>query len=128
MIRRIEGLPRGVFAFEVDGLPTREIVDEVMIDFDATVGDSYDMALLIEFLPTLQSNTAFAELRFEDWLSARGRIRRFVFVGDERWRETFNEFARFVGGEARMFARGKRDAALDWLLKASFLSAPDVMH
>lgn len=122
MIGRIEGLPRGLFGFEAGGRATRDEVDEVVNAFDATVAESYDVALLVEFLPDLESDAAFAETRFENRLSARGRTQRLVFVGQRRWRDIFDDSARFVGCEARMFATGQPDLALAWLLESPFLS------
>lgn len=121
MIRRIEGLPSGVFGFEAGGRVTRDEVDDIMITFDATIGEDYDVALLFDFLPDLESDSAFKATAFDNRLAARGRTQRFAFIGHPRWRAAFEDFVTFVGGEARMFTPGQRDLAFAWLLKAPFL-------
>ena len=121
MFRQIEGLPRGVFGIEAAGRIMRDEVDEVMIAFDVTGADGYDVALLIEYHADMAEDREVAETRFHNRLSARGRTQRFAFVADRKWRTTFDDFARFIGCDARMFALGQRDTALAWLLEAPFL-------
>jgi len=121
MFRQIEGLPRGVFGFEVGGRIMRDEVDEGMVAFEATVADGYDVALLVEYHAGMVEGPGVAETRFRNRLSARGRTQRFAFVADRQWRTRFDDFARFIGCDARMFAPGQRDTALTWLLEAPFL-------
>ena len=121
MFRQIEGLPRGVFGFEVGGRITRDEIDEGMVTFEATVADGYDVALLVEYHAGMVEGPGVAETRFRNRLSARGRTQRFAFVADRQWRTRFDDFARFIGCDARMFAPGQRDTALTWLLEAPFL-------
>jgi hypothetical protein len=61
------------------------------------------------------------ESRFYNRLSTRGRTQRFAFVGGSKWRIDFDDFARFISCDARMFPPGQRDAALTWLLEVPFL-------
>ncbi len=121
MFRQIEGLPRGVFGFEVGGRVMRDEVDAVMGAFEATVADGYDVALLIEYHADMAEDREVAETRFHNHLSARGRTQRFAFVADCQWRTLFDGFARFIDCDARMFPPSQRDAALTWLLEAPFL-------
>ena len=121
MFRQIEGLPRGVFGFEVAGRVTRDEVDEGMGAFEATFADGYDVALLMEYHADMVEDRGVNKTRFRNRLSVRGRTQRFAFVGDRKWRTRFDSFTRFIGCDARMFAPGQRDAALAWLLEAPFL-------
>jgi len=121
MFRQIEGLPRGVFGIEAAGRIMRDEVDEVMIAFDVTGTDGYDVALLIEYHADMAEDRGVDEIRFHNRLSARGRTQRFAFVGDRKWRTRFDNFARFIGCDARMFLPGQRDTVLTWLLEAPFL-------
>jgi hypothetical protein len=121
MFRQIEGLPRGVFGFEVGGRVMRDEVDEGMGAFEATVAEGYDVALLIEYHADMAEDRGVDEIRFDNRLSARGRTQRFAFVGDRKWRTRFDNFARFIGCDARMFLPGQRNTVLTWLLEASFL-------
>ena len=121
MIRQIEGLPRQVFGYEAEGQITYEEVDGVMGAFEATIADGYDTTLLIEYHADVVEAPGNEELRFRNRLSARGRTRRFAFVGESKWRVRFDDFVEFVGCDARMFPPGQREAALAWLLKAPFL-------
>jgi hypothetical protein len=123
MFRQIEGLPRGVFGFEVGGRIMRDEVDEGMVAFEATVADGYDVALLIEYHAGMVEDPGVEETRFRNRLSARGRTQRFAFVADREWRTRFDDFTRFIGCDARMFPPGQRDTALTWLLEAPFLKA-----
>ncbi len=123
MIRRIGGLPRQVFGFEASGRLMRDELDETMGAFEATAADGYDVALLVEYHADLVEGPGVAETRFRNRLSARGRTQRFAFVADRQWRTHFDDFARFIGCDARMFPPGQRDAALTWLLEAPFLKA-----
>ena len=121
MLKQIEGLPRGVFGIEAGGRIMRDEVDEVMGAFDATIADGYDVALLIEYHVGMVEGPRVDETRFNHYVSARGRTQRIAFVADRKWRTDFDDFARFVGCDARMFAPGQRDTALTWLLEAPFL-------
>ncbi len=121
MFRQIEGLPRGVFGFEAGGRIMRDEFDEVMIAFDATGADGYDVALLIEYHADMVEDRGVDEIQFDNRLSVRGRTQRFAFVGDRKWRTAFDDFARFIGCDARMFAPGQRDTELTWPLEAPFL-------
>ena len=121
MIRRIGGLPHRVFGFEASGRLMRDELDETMGAFEATAADGYDVALLVEYHADMVEDPGVAETRFRNRLSARGRTQRFAFVADRQWRTRFDDFARFIGCDARMFAPGQRDTALTWLLEAPFL-------
>ena len=121
MFRQIEGLPRGVFGIEAAGRMMRDEVDDVMLAFEATDADGYDVALLIEYHADVVKDRGVEEIRSDNRLSARGRTQRFAFVGDRKWRTAFDDFSRFIGCDARMFAPGQRDSALTWLLEVPFL-------
>lgn len=121
MISQIEGLPRQVFGFEAGGQIMRDEVDEMMIAFEATVADGYDLALLIEYHDDTIEDPGLDDIWFSCHLSARGRTQRFAFAGNGKWRARFDDFTKFIGCEARMFPPGQRDAALAWLLEAPFL-------
>ncbi len=121
MFRQIEGLPRGVFGFEAAGRAMRDEVDEVLGAFEATAADGFDVALLIEYHADMVEDRGVVEIQFDNYLSVRGRTQRFAFVEDRKWRTAFDDFARFIRCDARMFAPGQRDTALTWLLEAPFL-------
>ncbi len=121
MFRQIEGLPRGVFGIEAGGRIMRDEVDDVMLAFEATDADGYDVALLIEYHVGMVEGPRVDETRFYHHLSARGRTQRFAFVADRKWRTRFDDFVRFIDCDARMFLPGQRDTALTWLLEAPFL-------
>jgi hypothetical protein len=121
MITRLEGLPRKVFGFETAGRLTYAELDEVMNAFDATICVGYDTALLVEYQADVVEDPEIDEIRFRNRLSARGRTRRFAFVGESKWRARFDDFVEFVGCGVRMFPPGQREAALAWLLEAQFL-------
>jgi hypothetical protein len=121
MFRQLEGLPRGVFGIEAGGRVMRDEIDEAMIALDATIADGYDVALLIEYHADMVEDHGVEEPRFQNRLATRGRTQRFAFIGDRKWRTDFDDFARFIGCDARMFAPGLRDTALAWLLEAPFL-------
>ena len=125
MIRRIEGLPNGVFGFEAMGRVVRNEIDEMMINFEATIANGYDVALLVEYHPDMVEGPEVHETMFRNRLSARGRTRRFAFVGGPEWQSRVDNFSSFVGCEARMFPPGQRDSALAWLLEAPFLKVED---
>ncbi len=125
MISRIKGLPRQVFGFEVRGKMTRDEMDDVMIDFEATIANGYDVALLVEYHPDMVESPEVQETGFRNRLAARGRTRRFAFVGDHKWQSRVDEFSNFVGCEARMFPPGQRDSAIAWLLETPFLKVED---
>jgi hypothetical protein len=120
MIRQIEGLPNGVFGFEAMGRVVRNEIDEIMIDFEATIANGYDVALLVEYHPDMVEGPEVHKTWFRNRLAARGRTRRLAFVGESKWRARVDDFASFVGCDARMFPPGQRDAALAWLLEAPF--------
>jgi hypothetical protein len=125
MIRRLEGLPRKVFGFEAADRLTSAELDEVMNAFDTTITDGYNITLLIEYHSGLSEGPGVDKSRFNYLLSVRGRTQRFAFVGDRKWQAAFDDFAEFVGCDARMFSPGKRDAAIAWLLEAPFLKVED---
>ncbi len=123
MSRQIEGLPRGVFGFEVGGRVMRDEVDAVMGAFEATVAEGYDVALLIEYHADMAEGPRVHKTQTDNRLATRGRTQRFAFVGDRKWRTRFDDFARFIGCAARMFPPGKRGEAIAWLIEAPFLKA-----
>jgi len=128
MIRRIEGLPRKVFGFEVTGTLTAAELDEVMNAFDATICDGYDITLLIEYHPGVNEGPKVGGSRFNYLLSVRGRAQRFAFVGDHKWQAAFDDLVEFVGCDARMFPPGNRGAAVAWLMKVPFFTAQENGH
>jgi hypothetical protein len=123
MIRRIGGLPRQVFGFEASGRLMRDELDETMGAFEATAADGYDVALRVGYHADMGEGPGVDAIRFRNRLSASGRTQRFAFVADREWRTRFDDFARFIDCDARMFPPGQRDAALTWLLEAPFLKA-----
>ena len=126
MIRRIEGLPREVFALELSGRITRDEVEEAMNLFDTTISESYYMAFFLDFLPNSQDISNLSnDIRFNNRLSLRGRTKRFAVAGNKKWRKIFDEISGFICCEARMFDSGHRNEAVSWLLTAPFLNAHD---
>lgn len=125
MIRRIDGLPTGVFGFEVREPATQDEFDDVANAFDATISESYEIALLMDVHPDVKSLSVIEKSQFENRLAARGRVRRFAVVGGVALRNDFGGFTEFVGCDLRMFPSGARNAALEWLLGEPFVRDRD---
>ncbi|MEM9060690.1 MAG: STAS/SEC14 domain-containing protein [Pseudomonadota bacterium] len=122
MIEEIADLPTGIWGYVASGKVSQYDADTVMNSFDDTTSTGYDVAVLSEFIGSVDLSGVSEEIRRYNRLMSRGRVRRFAFVGDQRHKALFDDYVSFAECEARMFPPGSRDAAIAWLKEAPFLT------